>query len=157
MVTLKVADLHVGFVSGGFETFADRMPDIRRLLLAMPVNATVALFHHVRIPGNLDVNEVVAVVLEVYALGRRIGGEQDADLRNIRRGLERGGDLGSFFGIKTAVKLGEPFTTATVVRENLKQPTVRGAILGKQNHACAIPLALRPQVLVNPRKNGGGL
>ena len=49
-------------------------------LLAVAVDAAVALLHHVRVPGDLDVDELRAVVLEVDALAGGVGGEQDADL-----------------------------------------------------------------------------
>ena len=69
------------FALGGIaaEALADGMPNGRRLFLPVAIDAAVALLHHVRIPRNLDVDEVVAVVLEVDALGGGIGREQDAD------------------------------------------------------------------------------
>ena len=56
----------------------------RRLLLAVAIDAAVALLHHVRVPGNLDVDQVVAVVLEVDAFRSGVGREQDANGRHIR-------------------------------------------------------------------------
>ena len=58
----------------------DRMPDQHFLLaLAVAVDTPVALFHHVGVVGNLQVDEPIAVVLQVDAFGCRVGGEQDAD------------------------------------------------------------------------------
>ncbi len=50
-------------------------------LLAVPVDAAVALLHHVRVPGDLDVDQVRAVVLEVDALAGGVGGEEDPPRR----------------------------------------------------------------------------
>ena len=48
--------------------------------LAVAVDAAVALLEPVRVPGDLVVDQLRAVVLEVDALGRRVGREQDADV-----------------------------------------------------------------------------
>ena len=58
----------------------DWMPDQHFLLtLPVPVDTPVALLHHVGVVGNLQVDEPIAVVLQVDAFGRRVGSEQDAD------------------------------------------------------------------------------
>jgi len=52
-------------------------PDLlRRLELA--VDAAVALFEPRRIPGQIDMDEVMATQLEIYSLARGIGADQDA-------------------------------------------------------------------------------
>ena len=48
-------------------------------LLSMTVYAAVALLHDIRIPRNLDMDEVITVVLEVDTFRGRVGREQDAN------------------------------------------------------------------------------
>ena len=57
-------------------------------LLPVPINPPVTLLHHVRIPGNLDVDEVVAVVLKVDPLGSGISCKQNAHWGDRRISLE---------------------------------------------------------------------
>ena len=61
-------------------------------LLPMTVNAAVALFHDIWIPRNLNMDEVVAVVLQVNTFRGRVGREQNADRRDVWMCLERGFD-----------------------------------------------------------------
>jgi len=89
MVAIEVADFTPTSAPALWKPLPTGCQNERRLLLTMAVNAAVALLHDVRIPGNLDVDQVIAVVLEVYAFGGGIGGQQDADGRNVRRSLER--------------------------------------------------------------------
>ena len=57
-------------------------PDLRRRL-QLAVDAAVALFEPRRIPGQIDVDEVVAAHLEVDAFARGVGADQDT--QRIRR------------------------------------------------------------------------
>lgn len=76
----------------------DRVPDQHFLLaLAVAVDTPVTLLHHVGVVGNLQVDEPIAVVLQVDAFGGRVGGEQDAHGRILRRSLERRFDGFAFF------------------------------------------------------------
>ena len=62
------------------EAFPNRMPDEDGVfLLSMAVDTAVALLHDIRIPRNLDMDEVVTVVLEVDTFRGRVGREQDAN------------------------------------------------------------------------------
>ena len=157
MVALEVADFRIRVIGHARKTFTDGMPDEGRLGLAVTVNATIALLHHVRVPRNLDVDQIIAVVLEINTLGRGIGREQDAHGRHIWRGLERGGDTGAFLGIKAAVQFRETFAAVTVLRENLEQPAMRGAIFREEDDARAIPLAAGTNIFLQPREDGFGL
>ena len=53
--------------------------------LELPVNATVALLQAARVPWHVEVEEIRAVVLQVHALARRLGGNQHTK-RMLRRG-----------------------------------------------------------------------
>lgn len=58
----------------------DRVPDQHFLFaLSVAVDTPVALLHHIGVVGNLQVDEPIAVVLQVDAFRRRVGSEQDAD------------------------------------------------------------------------------
>ena len=58
------------------------------VFLPVAIHPSVPLFHAVRVPRNLVMNKAMAVVLEVDALGRSVGGEKDADRRLGRVRLE---------------------------------------------------------------------
>ncbi len=74
----------------------------------MPVNAAVALFHAVRVPRYLVVDQPVAVQLEVDAFGRRVRGKQNANRADVGRSLERGFDALAFVCVHTAVERHQP-------------------------------------------------
>ena len=88
--------LQIAFqVAGGLPRFgfaeavADEVVDVHlRMLLAVAVDAAVALLHPVWVPGDFVVNELPAVILQVDAFGGSIGREQNADRRFTRVGLE---------------------------------------------------------------------
>ena len=61
--------------------------------LELAVDPAVALLHPARVPGDVDVEEVVAMRLEVQALAGRVGGDQDADGVELRVGVEGPLDL----------------------------------------------------------------
>ena len=68
VVSVQVSGIAI--TAGGHlrKTTSDRMPNRHPvMLLAMAVDTAIALLHHVRIPWNLDVDEVIAVILEVDA------------------------------------------------------------------------------------------
>ncbi len=44
----------------------------------MPVNAAVALLHPVGVPGQLEVNQVMAVFVQVEAFAGNVGGDQES-------------------------------------------------------------------------------
>ena len=62
------------------------------VLLTVPIHATVSLLHPVRIPRNLVVNELPAVVLEIDALRGGVRRQQNPDGRFRRVGLKSGLD-----------------------------------------------------------------
>ena len=56
--------------------------------LELAVDATVALLHAGRIPRDVEMEEIGAVVLEVHAFARGIRGDQNAQRVEIGRGVE---------------------------------------------------------------------
>ena len=138
---------------------AYRMPDEHGvLLLAVPVDAAVALFHDVGIPRNLYVDEVVAVVLEVDPFRCSVGGKQDADGRHCRVGLKCCLDDLAFVGRNVTVEEGEPVAAVTVTRQNLLEPGVRRSVLREQDDALVVPLTIVvPEVRRDPVEDRRGL
>ena len=130
-----------------FVTAVDGVPD-QHLFLALPVtvDTPVALLHHVGVVGDLQVDEAVAVVLQVDTFGGRIGGEQDAD------GGILGGCLeGRFDGLtlvlsESSMEQTESFAAEAVAGEDLVHPLVRGAVFGEQDHPAIVPLTARLQI-----------
>ena len=101
-----------------------RMPDQNFvMLLAMPIDPAVALLHDVGIVGNLDVDQAIAVVLQIDAFGRGIGGEQDANIGILRIRLECGFDLLALFLIHAAMNDPETVSAISVRSENLDEAT----------------------------------
>jgi hypothetical protein len=75
-----------------------------RRALAVAVDAAVALLQAVGVPGDLVVDEAVAVALEVDAFAGGVGGEQDADGRVLGVELESGFDALAVIGVLRAVE-----------------------------------------------------
>ena len=139
---------------------AHGMPDVDRLrALSVAINTPVTLLHHVRIPRNLDVNHVLAEIVEVDALGRGVRCQENAHWRGLARlGLKRIDDGISVFARERSVQLHQQFATITVVSENGLEPCVRIHELGEENDALVIHLAIRTlQMSVKPFENRLGL
>ena len=56
--------------------------------LQLAVDATVALLHTPGVPGNVEMEKVPAMGLQVEALARRIGGDQNPQWMLLRIGIE---------------------------------------------------------------------
>ncbi len=54
-----------------------QIDDLRRLLLAETVDATVALLQRDQRPGQIEVDQVVALAVQVHTLRRHVTSEQD--------------------------------------------------------------------------------
>ena len=57
----------------------DEVPDMRLPILAVPVDAPVALLEGQEGPGKVEVDQLVREVVQVQAFGRHVGSQQDAD------------------------------------------------------------------------------
>ena len=75
--------------------------------LAVTVDAAVALLQAIRVPGDLPVQQPVAVVLQVDALAGGVGREQDAQRVEVEVVLEDGFDVLAFVLVLAAVELGD--------------------------------------------------
>ena len=75
-----------------------QLVDLRRLLLAVAVDAADPLLQPGRVERDVEVDQPVAVGLQVDALAGGVGGDQDADLLLVRRGGELRADVLPFLG-----------------------------------------------------------
>src|SRR5436305_13923288 len=91
---------------------ADKVSDIDDgCSLAMAINAAIALLQTVGVPGNLVVNEMGAVILQVNTFGSGIGGQQDTHGRFGRVSLECSFNRLSLMCIHTTVQRQQTFLT----------------------------------------------
>ena len=84
------------------------------LALELPVDAAVPLLHAAGVPGDVEVEEVGAVVLEVDALAGRVGRDEDAERVVGRLGVERGLQLFARLVAEAAVEDGDALLDADV-------------------------------------------
>jgi hypothetical protein len=131
-----------------------RMPDQNFvMLLAVSIDPTVALLHDIGIVGDLNVDQAIAVVLQINSFRRGVGGEQDADIGILRIRLECGFDLFPLFLIHAAMNDAETVSAVSVRSEDLLKPLMRRAVLGEKDDAAVVPLAVRFQVGIDPFEN----
>src|SRR3990170_3915673 len=144
-----------GFYGGdGREPLPHWVPDEDLvLLLTMAVDTAIALFHDVRIPRNLDVNEEVTVILQVDTFGGGIGRQQDADGRDARVGLECRLHGFAFVGLHASVQVQQTIATVSVCGQDLVEPCMSRSVFGEQNPALSVPLAIRLEVVFEPVEN----
>ena len=159
-VGFEVADLRLGHVPLPVVVpLADEVVDPHPLrLLAVPVDAAVALLQAVRVPGDLEVDHAGAVVLEVDALGGGVGGQQDADGTPLGVGLERRLDPLPVLRVHAAVHRHQPVAAGEPLGgEDALQPVLGGPVLGEDDDPLVGPLAAGPDVLVEPADQPLGL
>ena len=124
----------------------------------MAVDAAVALLHDVGIPGDFDVDEVFAEVVEVDALGSGVGGEQDAHgggWAGFR--LEGVDDRVAFLPREGAVQDHQRVAAVAVVREDGPQPRERVHEFREENHAFGVGRAAGLEMVAQPLQDGAGL
>ncbi len=127
------------------------MEDLRIVLLAVTIDAPVALLHAIGIPGDLVVHQAMAVALQINALRGGIGGEQHPHRALLGRRLEgRLDPLALVVGHpaiqrQQAVALGQALGS-----EQRLQPLLGCPILGKDNHPLVRPLAAGREFLLKP-------
>ena len=127
-------------------------------MLAVTIDAAVALLQTVGVPRNLIVDEAVAVALEIDTFAGRIRSEQDADRRVLGVVLERRLGALAILRILRAVQEFYPaIGNETAVRENTMKPLLGVPIFRENDHAFAVPLSLRPQISLYPREQLVGL
>ncbi len=129
----------------------DEVEDIHlRRRLAVPVDAAVALFQPVRVPGDLPVQQPVAVVLKVDALAGRVGGEQDPHRVEVRGIAEDLADAVALVVVHTAVEAGDPLGGVTGADEPVTQPALGVAIFGEDDDPLVVPLPAGADDRVEP-------
>jgi hypothetical protein len=134
------------------EAGGDEVVDVHfRRALAVAVDAAVALLQAVGIPGDLVVDEAVAVALEVDAFAGGVGGEQDADGRVLGVELESGFDALAVIGVLRAV---EEFQAVAFLEaaggQVVMEPLLGVAVFGEDNDALLVPTAVGPDHVFEP-------
>ncbi len=124
------------------------------LLLTITIHTSVALFHHVGVVGDLQVNEPITVVLQVDTLGSSIGGQQDAHAGFVGTGLEGSLDHFAFVLIHPAMDDRQALTPVAMRSQDLFQPLVSGAIFGEQYDAIPVPFPIILQIFLDPVDDG---
>ena len=132
------------------------MEDIDVLgFLPVPVHAAIALLHAVRVPGNLDMDQLGAMVLQVYTLGSGIGRQQDADGGFLGMGLERGLDRFALVVGHPAVDHHQaPLGGEAFPRQQVMQPLLGGAVFREEDDPLFVPLPARLQFALQPVDQG---
>ena len=116
--------------------------------LPVAVNPPVALLHAIGVPGDFAVDEPRTVVLEVNALGGRVGRQQNPHGGNRRTGLERRLNPLALVGGHPTVKAQHALATAKPrVGQHLEQPALGVPILGEDEHPRLRPRAFRGEQL----------
>ena len=85
--------------------------------LERAVDAAVALLHARGVPGDVEVEEVGAVALEVHALAGGVGGDEDADGVLVGRGVEGALHLLARSSLMPPWKLQDALVAAVGVRD----------------------------------------
>ncbi len=113
-----------------------------RLALQRAIDAAVALLHARRVPRDVEVEQIGAVALEVQALARGVGRDQDAHRVFVERAVERALDQGALIIGHAAVKLHDARVAlvrvvAEVERggELIDEVGLGVAVLGEDDHA----------------------
>src|SRR5262249_18666478 len=140
-------------------------------LLKFAVNTAVALFHPARVPGYVEVEEVIAIELEVEAFAGGIRGNQHANGVFLGVGIERPLDLLGPGGRCWAVVNFDPMIRTVGALDGsgkmLAKIAQRVLVLGKDDHPRVVPLGslldqerlprrrqLWAHVLANPAHQG---
>jgi hypothetical protein len=136
-IALELAGQEARTVRASGIALADEVVDVHAGgALAVAVDAAGALLHAAGVPGDLVVDEAGAVVLEVDALGRGVGGEEDARPGDLGTGLEGGLDGLALIGGHAAVEREQAIVGGeTLGREQAEQPVLGGAVLGEDDDA----------------------
>ena len=111
--------------------------------LELAVDAAVALLHPARVPGDVEVEEVPAVRLEVEAFARGVRGDQDAERVFRRICVEGRLDGLALVGGRGAVKDRDAVSRAVSVRDHrvelLVEIALRVVVFGEDDHARVVP------------------
>ena len=118
-------------------------------VLTVTVDTAVPLLETVRVPRDLVVDEVAAIVLEVEPFGGRIGGEEDA--YGVRRWVHLEVPLDHLPYVKThTTKEGLNAVAVPALDEELVEVFKGVLVLCKNNEPLVVPLTVGPHVLIDP-------
>src|SRR5262249_26075078 len=102
--------------------------------LPVAVDSAVALLQPVRVPGNLPVEQTVAMGLQIDSLAGSIRGQQDPHRIQLWRLLEHRLDALPLRLILAAVKQGDALRRYPGTEQSLVQPPWGIAVLGENDH-----------------------
>ena len=123
---------------------ADEVGDLYLVGLAVPVHAADPLFEPVGVERDVVVDDPVAVPLQVDALARGVGREQDAHRVAVQAGLERGLEVLALVLVHAAEQQAEPVPAQAPRRQDAGEPLLGGLVLGEDDDALAlVPVAVR--------------
>src|ERR1035438_3558679 len=123
--------------------------------LKLAVNASVALLHSGRIPGDVEMEKIRAVVLEVNAFAGGVCGDQNAQWVKVGRGIEGLFDFVESATAGTTLVCGDAFFGTISVGEGgfelLAQIRLGFCELSKDQDPAAVPVSVGiEEVLANP-------
>ena len=124
--------------------------------LELAVNAAVALLHAGRVPGDIEMEEVGAVVLEVHAFAGRVRSDKNPQGLEIRGGVEGLLDLVEASAAGSALIRGDALLGAVGIGEGgfelLAQVCLSFRELREYEDAAVVPCAVGiEEILSNPR------
>ena len=119
------------------EAAADEMVDVHLIgLLPMPVHAAVALFHSVWIPGNLIVDQLGTVILQVDPFRRCICSKKDTHRGFNWVGLECSLDsLAVLSGHSAVHHLEAVIANITLSSQQIIKPLLGGSVFGEDDNS----------------------
>ena len=124
-------------------------------LLPVAVDAAVALFEPDRVPRDLVVDHVAAVVLQVQPLGRRVGRKQDPNRMLARVGLEGLLDLLPVAQAHAAGQAEDVLFSHPGSDVGL-QVLERVEVLGEDDQPLPVPVGAGAEVFADPGFRGPG-
>ena len=120
-------------------------PHLRRGL-KLAIDAAVALFEPRRVPGQIDVDQIVAAHLEVDAFARGVGADEDAQRIRGRVGVEATLQLLAAFGRGCAGEDGDAIIGRKIVQrfgELDFEPAARVLVFREENQLPIVPASVR--------------
>ena len=121
-------------------------PHLRRLL-QLAVDAAVALLQLARVPGDIEVDQVLAMVLQVHPFPGGIGGDQDPQRLLIRVGVEAGLEPLAVVFAHAAAEALHPPIGLLITKQLLELPlqiALGVDVVGEDQQSRRLPLQIGP-------------
>ena len=128
------------------------MTDVGCVRLAVAVDSADALLEPVRVERDVEVDEPVAVVLEVDALAGGVGGEKDPHGRLGGILVESGTDQFAGLGIRAALDDLDAFILITLLAKDVAEPAQSVDVLGEDDEALVVPIAVGTERALDVRE-----